>query len=312
VRLALIRAVSCFLLWATSQGVLAAGAQAEIRIAATVAPVHSLVTMVADGVTTPSMIIRPGVSPHNYALKPSEAQALNDADVVFWVGEGLEPWMAKAVTTLASDAAVIELGDIDGLLRLDWRKGGVWTEDDHDHDDDGHDHGVGFDPHLWLDPDNAKVWLDAIADALASFDPPSAEIYRENAKAAKRLINTTAQDIEIILQPFHETPYLVFHDAYQYFERRFDLHPMGAISVGDADRPGPARLMEIRDEIQKSGAVCIFSEPQFGPGLIETVAKGSEIRRGMLDPIGMGLEPGAGLYPELLRGLAADIADCLA
>ncbi|MGI9498429.1 MAG: zinc ABC transporter substrate-binding protein [Geminicoccaceae bacterium] len=283
------------------------------RIAATIAPVHSLVAMVAEGIAEPDLIVRPGASPHDYALKPSEAIALDQADLVFWVGEGLEPWMAKAVTTLAGDAMVIELGMVDGIEQLPMREGGVWGKHAHDekHHHEHDQQGERADPHLWLDLDNGRIWLDVIAEALAAADPANADTYRSNAAEAKTTLKALATEIEQLLIPARGKPYVVFHDAYQYFERRFGLHPLGAVSLGDADRPGPARVVEIRDAIAESGAVCIFAEPQFEPKLIETVIAGSDVKSGSLDPIGAGLQPGAGLYSTLMLGLATSLAECL-
>ncbi len=290
-------------------------ARTALHVAATVAPIHSLVAMMTDGIIEPALIVRPGASPHGYALKPSEAQALDDADVVFWVGEGLESWMAKAVTSLAGDAQVIELGEVDGILRLDIRESDAWAEEAHGeaegHDDHDHGHAGNYDPHLWLDPQNALTWIMVIAKELAEADPPNAENYHANAKAAAVAIETVMVEIEKLVQPVRDKPYAVFHDAYRYFEQRFDLRSIGAISLSDADRPGPAGLMAVREAIAEAGAVCIFAEPQFEPKLIETVIEGSEVSIGTLDPIGAGLQPGAELYPRLMRGLAVSLADCL-
>lgn len=224
--------------------------------------------------------------------------------------------MAKAVKSLAGDAVVIELGEIDGIVKHDMRDSGIWLEEAHDEtgSDHGHDHdhAGGVDPHLWLDPANAKAWLIAIADALRESDPSNADAYAANAEAAASEIETMIAEVDEFLQPVRGKPYAVFHDAYQYFERRFDLEPIGSISLGDADRPGPAGLLAVREAIVETGAVCIFAEPQFEPKLIETVIEGSEVKTGTLDPIGAGLEPGPGLYPALLRGLAISLADCLA
>ena len=289
-----------------------AGNASDLRVAATVAPVHSLVSMVTDGMTVPELIIRPGASPHNYALKPSEARALNDADVVFGVGESLEPWMAKAVTTLAGGAVVVELGAMEGVERLAFRKNGLWSGLDQQ-GDAHHDpsHGLGMDPHLWLAPNNALIWLDIIANTLAEGDSDHAEDYRRNAEAAAGHIRSAVAEIEVMLRPLNETPYLVFHDAYQYFEHHFDLHPLGAISLSDAVRPGPAHLIDLKRAIAESGAVCAFAEPQFAPRLIDTVIEGSNVKKGILDPIGASLQPGAGLYLSLMRGLADSLTECL-
>ncbi|MDH3662461.1 MAG: zinc ABC transporter substrate-binding protein [Alphaproteobacteria bacterium] len=302
-------AVACLLILSVLDAKTARAAS-DIKVAATIAPVHSLVAMVTDDLIEPALIVRPGASPHSYALKPSEARALDEADVVFWVGEALEPWMAKAVTTLAADAAVIELGAADGLLRLPLRTGGVWGGHDHDAHND-HDHQAGIDPHLWLDPDNAVIWLEVIAESLAAADPAHADAYLANAKKAADRLRTMSAEIDQRLRPVTKKPYVVFHDAYQYFERRFGLHPLGAVSLGDADRPGPARIVDIRQAIAESQAVCIFAEPQFEPKLIATVIEGSDVKSAVLDPIGAGLRPGAGLYPVLMRGLAASLANCL-
>ncbi|MEZ5931268.1 MAG: zinc ABC transporter substrate-binding protein [Alphaproteobacteria bacterium] len=291
-------------------GMSVAKGESGLRIAATIAPVHSLVAMVSAGIAEPDLIVRPGASPHDYALKPSEAAALDGADLVFWVGEGLEPWMAKAVTTLAADALVIELGKVEGTEHLAARKGGVWGAYEHGHAEE-QDHHAGGDPHLWLDPGNALVWLAAIAETLADHDPAHADTYRQNAEQARQRIEAMTSDIETRVQPIRNKPYVVFHDAFHYFEHRFGLHPLGAISLSDADHPGPARLRDLRQAIAESGAVCVFAEPQFEPKLIETVTEGTDVKTGTLDPIGAGLQPGADLYPELVRGIAESLADCL-
>jgi zinc transport system substrate-binding protein len=290
--------------------------------------------MVTEGVTSPDLIVRPGGSPHGYALKPSEARALDNADVVFWVGEALEPWMGKAVTTLAGDAVVVELAEIEGIERLAFREGGIWdghdhgekghndhghdeedhhkhAHDDETHHDHGQDHAGDFDPHLWLSPDNAMAWLHVITKTLSEHDPDHAETYRANAEAAIAEIGAVTAEIEGLLEPLSETPYVVFHDAYQYFENRFDLHPLGSVRLADADQPGPARIIEVKEAILERGAVCVFAEPQFEPRLIDTVIEGTGLKQGTLDPLGAKLEPGSELYPSLMRGLAKSLVACL-
>ncbi len=302
-----------------------AKAWAEVEVAATIAPVHSLVSMVTEGVMTPALIVRPGASPHGYAMKPSEARTLDHATIVFRVGANLETWMSKAIKTLASEARVVDLADVDGVIRLGQRKGGVWEGHDHHHDDDdqddhGHDepddHGeahdlVGDDPHLWLSPDNAITWLGAIATELAKLDPAQAGIYSANAERAAQRLTAITASIDQRLEPVKQTPYIVFHDAYQYFERRFELKSVGSVSLSDADRPSAKRLTEIRHRIEESGAVCAFAEPQFEPKLLETVIEGQDVAKGLLDPIGADLEPGVDLYPALIERLATSLIDCL-
>jgi zinc transport system substrate-binding protein len=185
---------------------------------------------------------------------------------------------------------------------------------DEDHDDHGHDEAhahSGVDPHVWLDPQNGQLWLGQIAEALAELDPDNAAQYRENAAAAQAELAALEEDIAETLAPVKSRPFIVFHDAYHYFEARFDIEARGAISENDARAPGAARVSELRDLVAESGAKCVFAEPQFNPGLIAAVTEGQGTGTGTLDPLGADLEPGAALYADLLRGMAESMAACL-
>lgn len=185
---------------------------------------------------------------------------------------------------------------------------------DEGHDDHGHDEAhahSGVDPHVWLDPQNGQLWLGQIAEALAELDPDNAAQYRENAKTAQAELAALEEDIAETLAPVKSRPFIVFHDAYHYFEARFDIEARGAISENDARAPGAARVSELRDLVAESGAKCVFAEPQFNPGLIAAVTEGQGTGTGTLDPLGADLEPGAALYADLLRGMAGNMAACL-
>lgn len=338
----------------------AGAAQAEVpSVAVDIAPVHSLVARVMDGVGEPDLIVPPGASPHGYSLRPSEAQALQDADLVFWIGPALTPWLGDSIGTLAPDAEAIELLAAPGTTELELREGALFEahDDDHgeevagdgdheDHDEDGHveasaedheaetetadadghedheaemaegdahaghDHGA-LDPHAWLDPANAEVWLDAIAAALSSADPENAGAYFANAAAGKAEMDTLISEVDGILEPVRDASFIVFHDAYQYFETAFDFPASGAISLSDAAKPSPARVEEIHDRVSEANVTCVLAEPQFNPDLVETVLDGTEAQSGVSDPLGSDLEPGQALYPQLLRNLAQTLADCL-
>ncbi|MFZ5963027.1 zinc ABC transporter substrate-binding protein [Thalassococcus sp. BH17M4-6] len=318
---------------------LAGTAMAEVpRVAVDVAPVHALVARVMDGVGEPSLIVQQGASPHEYRLRPSEAQALQDADLVFWVGEGLTPWMEASIETLADDAEVTELLEVDGTVLLEFREGALFEAhahgdedhadgDDHDHEDHadgddhepedhadehGHDHDHGaYDPHAWLSPDNAATWLNVIAAQLSAADPENAGAYFTNAAAARADIATLSSEVSGILDPVRDGRFVVFHDAYQYFETAFDFPASGAISVSDASDPSPARIAEIQGRIADENIQCVLSEPQFNHGLVATVMDGADAKTSVLDPLGSDLEPGPDLYPLLLRNLASSLADCL-
>jgi zinc transport system substrate-binding protein len=292
---------------------LAAGAAAAEppRVAADIAPVHSLVARVMAGVGEPGLILPPGASPHDHAMRPSEARALADADLVFWVGPELTPWLARAIGTLAPDAKAVGLME-ESAARLALRHGATFAP--HEHDEPGHDepgHADGIDPHAWLDPENAKAWLDAIAAALAAADAANAAAYAANAAAAKVEIDALGERIDARLAPVRGRGFVVLHDAFHYFERRFGIAAAGAIWLSDASAPGPARVEEIRRTVAQLGATCVFAEPQLDARLIATVTEGTPARPGVLDPLGAALPPGPELYPRLLQDLADGLADCL-
>ena len=279
------------------------------RVVADVGPVHSLVSRVMQGVGTPKLLLPPGVSPHGHAMRPSEAAALEGAEVVFWVGEALSPSMEDAIATLATGADVVELLDVPGTVT---RMGDEEDADEAgDHDDHDHDHHGGVDPHAWLDPDNARLWIAAIADTLARRDPDNAIIYAANAEDAQAEIAALDAAISERLAPVRGRGFVVFHDAYGYFEDHFDLPSLGAIALSDATPPSAARMAELRSRVVASGAVCAFSEPQFNAGLVTTLTEGTDLRTGILDPVGAVLEPGPALYGTLMGNLAGALAECL-
>jgi zinc transport system substrate-binding protein len=303
-----------------------AWAAEPITVAASIKPVHSLVAAVMQGAGSPHLIVPGGASPHSYSLKPSDAAALQKAKVVVWVGEGLEAFLETSIATLARDAEVVELAEVPGLKRLDYREGGPWAEHDDDHDDDGehhdelpaaeadHDHEHGHDDidmHLWLDPDNAKAMVAAIAEALMQADPDNSGIYRANAEIMARRLDQLSAEIEADLAAVKDIPFVVFHDGYQYLDTRFGLRNVGSVTVNPEQQPGAARLKEIHAKIAELGARCVFSEPQFQPRLVQVVIEGTAAKTGVLDPLGADLPDGPELYFELMRANAAALKTCL-
>ncbi|TVO62385.1 zinc transporter [Spiribacter vilamensis] len=306
---------------------LAAPVSAAPQVATDIAPVHSLVSRVMDGVGEPSLVIQPGASPHNYSLRPSEAGALESADVVFWVGDELTPWLTGALDNLAGDARQVALLHTEGTERYAFRDrvlAEAGGHDDHGHEshsDDGHDdhgdhgeegHNDGrIDPHAWLDPANARHWAGLIAETLAAEDPANADQYRENAEAVRADINDMMGDIRAAVEPVSDVPFVVFHDAYQYFERRFGMNTVGAISLSDASDPSPAHIAEIRTVVDRHDVQCVFAEPQFNPQLVETVLGGTDARTGVLDPLGSDIAVGDEFYATLINQLGERLVSCL-
>ncbi|WP_299209337.1 zinc ABC transporter substrate-binding protein [uncultured Tateyamaria sp.] len=346
------------------------------RVAVDIAPVHSIVAAVMEGVGTPDLIVPTGASPHDHSLRPSEARALDEAELIVWVGHGLTPWLEGPLDSLGEGAEKIELLKLPATRLMELREGATFAAHDHghgeeehddhdheDHDDDKHDdhgdehashdehadhdehahddhahedehahsehkhddheeashdeaghdghghaHADGVDPHAWLDPQNAVIWAAAIAEELGHLDPDNAQAYANNAAAFGSEIKALTAELEQELQPVSDKPFIVFHDAYQYFEARFGVAAVGAVSASDAEDPSPRRLAELREEIEALDAVCALTEPQFNPGIINALG---DVRVGEIDPIGVSVEPGPDLYATLVRNMATSLAACL-
>ncbi len=298
-------------------------ARAEINVVASFKPVHSLVAAVMEGVGTPGIIIEGAGSPHTYSLKPSQAQMLEKADVVFWIGHELEAFLEKPLETIASKATSVELIDARDLVKLGYRDGGPFEKHKHDEDvhaeeghaeeakaghDNGHDK---FDSHIWLDPMNAKAMVHEIEEALAKADPVNADKYEANAKAFSAKLDALVAEVSAELAPVKGKGFIVFHDAYQYFENRFGVPASGSITVSPEVMPGAERVGEIRGKVKELGAACVFAEPQFEPKLVATVIEGTDARSGVIDPVGSSLDNGPELYPTLIRAMAKSLSTCL-
>lgn len=283
--------------------ILTAGpAAAAPRVLATIKPIHSLVASVMRGVATPDLLVEGAASEHGYALKPSDARKIASADVIFWVGPNLETFLTAPLRSLGAHARIVTLENQDTVRRLPSRNGGLWGHDS----DDGP-----TDPHIWLDAHNAVAMVRVIAAELAHDDPANAKRYYANAAATIGGLVKLDRSLSARLQDVRERPYIVFHDGYRYFEARYGLDSIGAVTVAP-DRPiGPRRIAVLRDAILHGRAVCVFREPQFPPSLISTLTEGSDARTGILDPLGANLAPGPQLYAKLLDNLAASLIHCL-
>ena len=355
------------------------------NVVVTLKPVHSLVAGVMGKVGEPRLLLKGTASPHTYQLRPSDAQAIAEADLIVWIGEEMETFLERSIANLGARATVLTLEEAPGLKLLRNREGGIW-EDDHeeghaddhkeahaddheeghaeehkeahaddhaeehkkahaddhdddhaeehkkahadDHDDDhaddrkmahagerdehGHEHAHGeINMHVWLDPGNAERMVDAVAGALAGIDPGRAEAYRANAKAMRARIAALDSSLRERLAPLRGRAFVVFHDAYQYFERAYGLNGKGAVAVDPARAPSAKRLVELRAALAEHDVRCVFTEPQFEPDLVRTVIEGSDVRTAVLDPVGADTKPGPDAWAEIMRGLGGAMVGCL-
>ena len=314
-------------------------ANAELKVVTSIKPIHSLASYLMDGIGKPELIVDGYASPHGFSMKPSHAKMLQNADLIFWVGEDLEGFLEKPLKSIAKKAEKIELIEIKGLNVLKFRERNIFDEhdhddhddhgkkeddhDDHDHDEhakkeehddhddhdghEGHAHGE-YDPHIWLDPMNAKVILNEMVEHLIENDPTNEAKYKSNLDKALKDIDKLT--IEVMTDLNNSVSSIVFHDAYQYFEKRFNVNILGAFTVNTDVMPGAEQLAEIREIIEHDKVACIFSEPQFNRDIINAVAKDMKIKTGVLDPLGATLDSGKDLYFKLIRNMSASFKGC--
>jgi zinc transport system substrate-binding protein len=325
---------------------LASAAQAEVpRVVTDIPPVHSLVAQVMGDLGTPELLLSRGADEHDFQLRPSQAAALNEAGVVFWIGPELTPWLERGLEGVPDTVAQVALLDAAGVVTQEYAEeaGHEHAEEGHDHAEEGHDHAAegeahaeeghdhakdehaageeghdhghdhsGVDPHAWLSPENATVWVGVIAAELSRLDPDNAATYAANAEAAVQAITAADEAARAALEPVAGQPIVLFHDAFGYYAAHYGLNVAGTIAEGDAAAPGAARIAELQEVVKSGGAVCMFPEVQHDPALVEQIAEGSSARiGGELDPVGSSFDPGPDMYAALITGIATTIATCL-
>ena len=281
-------------------------------VVVSIKPVHSLVSALMAGVGKPHLIMRGNMSPHTFSLRPSDAKIMDDARIVFWVGESLETSLAGPIRTLARNAHVITLSETQGLVRRPLREGGAFKA--HNHEDERHEddeHHDAFDMHIWLDPVNAGVMARLIAGTLSEIDPDNATTYAANTVTLLQRLEDLTTEIVADMRPVRDKPFIVFHDAYRYFEDRFGLTAAGSGVIGSERSPGARRILELRDKIQELGVTCVFAEPGINPSLIDVIIEGTQARIGILNPIGATIESGPDAYFTLMRNMATSFRECL-
>ena len=288
-----------------------ADVKTDIKVVTTIKPLHSLISRIMESRGEPQLIIEGTNNPHTFVFKPSHAEMLEEADIVFWIGEDLEAFMEKPLDSLAKNAKKIAFMESDSIEKLRFREENIF--DDHDgHEDeheghDDHNHGE-FDAHIWLDPENAKEMVKIIRDELIKIDPEGQRQYSVNTAGATLELDNLINNVEKELSK--DISYVVFHDAYQYFETRFGVTSAGALTLNPDVLPGAKQIADIQDLIRDKGIKCIFSEPQYNPKIIETLGNDMNTYTGVMDPLGAFIDAGPTMYVELINGIANSIKEC--
>ncbi len=301
---------------------MASTALAAPRVVASIKPIHSITASVMQGVGEPELLLDAAVSEHTATLKPSQVEALQNADLIVVVGDNLEAFFRKALENpeIAGKRA-LKLAEAPGVKTLPVREGGVWEPHHHEEAEGDGDHAAeeaeeheheGPDPHVWMDPENAKAMAAAIAAELSIQDPKNAAAYAANVKTFDAEMDDLSKAIEAEIAPVRDKRFIVFHDAYQYFENRFGLAAAGSITLNPEATPGAKRLSEIHHRIEDTGSVCVFAEPQFEAKYVQTVVEGTKARTGVLDGLGAKAKPGPHAYETMMKALTDDLTRCLA
>lgn len=341
-----MRALNCIALATLLASTATTAFADKLQVVTSIRPIHSLVEYVSQGNAEVTNLVPANASPHNYSLKPSDAQQLQNADVIFWIDEHLETFLAKAIETLPQNAVPIALAEQPGINVLDARALNLAQHDDdhkdeahahddehadhdhedtHDHDDEhheehsehdghdeheGHDHGA-HDLHIWLDPENAKTIVSIIKYTLADMDPENALQYHANANELIEELDRLIESTSLQLATVKDKRFVTFHDAYQYYEKRFDIQNVGVVTLSPDIKPGAKRLKELKEALNENNIACIFSEPQFDAKLVNLAIEGTNVQTAELDPLGANLEAGATLYLDLINQLTTGFVDCL-
>lgn len=300
-------------LWGT------AAQRADAAVVTSLKPLGFIASAIADGVTETQVLLPDGASEHDYSLRPSDAKRLQNADLVVWIGPEMEAFMDKSTQSIP-DNKKVTIAQLEGVKPL-LMKGADDDDDDHYHDG-GHDHAHGekgdahhhhgdYNMHLWLSPEIARLSAVAIHNKLVELMPQSRARLDANLKDFEANLAATDKQVASELAPVKGKGYFVFHDAYGYYEKHYGLTPLGHFTVNPEIQPGAQRLHQIRTQLVEQKATCVFAEPQFRPAVVESVARGTSVRMGTLDPLGTNIQLSKGSYPAFLTQLATQYASCL-
>ncbi|MGY4814392.1 zinc ABC transporter substrate-binding protein [Pseudomonas chlororaphis subsp. piscium] len=283
-------------------------AQAEVRVLTSIKPLQLIAAAVQDGIAVPEVLLPPGASPHNYALRPSDVRKVQSVELLYWIGPDMESFLPRVLKGRTLPSLAVQ--DLPGLkLRH-------FAEDNHSHaeeaDEHDHDHRPGsLDAHLWLSPVNARVIADRMAADLSAADPANAARYQSNAKAFDARLDALDARLKTRLAPIAGKPYFVFHEAFDYFEDAYGLKHAGVFSVAAEVQPGAQHVATMRKRLQEVGKTCVFSEPPLRPRLAETLVAGLPVKLAELDALGGYTPATAQGYEQVLEKLGNDLAGCL-
>ncbi|MGD8162438.1 zinc ABC transporter substrate-binding protein ZnuA [Pantoea sp. FN0307] len=290
-------------------------APASAAVIASIKPLGFIASAIADGVTPVKVLLPDGASEHDYALRPSDVKRLQSADLVVWIGPDMEAFISKTASAFPAEKnlEIAQLPTVKPLLIT----GAEEDDEHHEHDEahhdaahEHHDHGQ-YNMHLWMSPEIARQSAVAIHEKLLELMPQRKDKLDANLQQFEADLAKSDTQIAHQLAPLKGKGYFVFHDAYSYFEKHYGLTPLGHFTVNPEIQPGAQRLHQIRTQLVEQKATCVFAEPQFRPAVIDAVARGTQVRKGTLDPLGMGISLAKDSYVKFLSQLSSQYESCL-
>jgi len=285
-------------------------AKAQVKIVTSIKPLHSLASIVTEGISTPSLIIDGLASPHDFQLRPSKVRMLQNADLILWVGDDLETFLVKPLRNIDSNK-LISVMEMPDLTLLPLREHVDFSKDEHDHAHKGKHGDEHADPHVWLDPNNATVIVQNLAQRLAELDAENAQTYKENANTfAQKVVELNTQ-VQTLITPIQNSKFFIFHDAIHYFEDAFGIFASQAITPSIEQKVGAKRVRQLQSAFRQNSIECVFVEPQASKKLVELAVKGSYTKIAEVDVTGVRLSEGPDLYRQLILNMATVMNTCL-
>ncbi|WP_434678706.1 zinc ABC transporter substrate-binding protein [Pseudomonas sp. R1-18] len=305
------RLLNLFVFLSTSVLVVAP-VQAEVQVLTSIKPLQLIAAAVQDGVGKPEVLLPPGASPHNYALRPSDVRRVQEVRLFYWIGPDMESFLPRILQNRSQPAVAVQSLPGMHLRHFAADNSSHDDHDDHGGDDHDHDHMPGsLDSHLWLSTANARVIAARMATDLSAADAPNAALYKQNADAFGKRLDALDARIKSRVAPIADKPYFVFHEAFDYFEEAYGLKHAGVFAVAAEIQPGAQHVAAMRERLKQAGKTCVFSEPPLRPRLAETLTAGLPVKLAELDPLGGYTEATGQGYEQVLQKLGDDLAGCL-
>lgn len=287
----------------------------EPKVVTSIKPIHSLASRIMGDKGELEVLVSGGLTPHIFRMKPSDFKKVVEADVLFYISPKFETFLQSASIVERSSLNAMAFAEQEGMKLYPYRDSKVWytEEEEHAHEinDRHHDHDHGdMDLHIWLDPSNARRMVDIIKDTLSEIDPANSFHYGRNAQLLKKELYEQEELIRELLRPLRDSAMIVYHDAFQYYERAYALSSMGAVQLRDDEPPSVKHLAALKRIAEEKNVACVLAIPGTHPRIAMAVMGELDIGYSVVDHLGEYLEEGPESYQQLVFAITQSILDC--